>query len=143
MSKNDRKAVMILAIIKVFVDLTLKQRKTEFLKILDELFFEYKYGVTAKDLRRISVHLDNVYKTMIEKKYKITPTFVLVFTSNFAIEYLQYVKGRRYGTWKKLNDFVNDHPVYKRISNSNKPDYLPFEESDEFFQFIVENIEKI
>ncbi len=143
MSRTDRRAAMVLAIIKVFVDLILKQRKEEFLKIIDDLIFEYKRGVTGKDLKRISAHLDNVYSTMIEKKYKITPTFVLIFSSNFAIEYLQFVKGNRKLAWQKLNDFVNDHPLYKRISKSNNPDYTPFEESDEFFQFIIENIETI
>ena len=113
MSKNDRKAAMILAIIKVFVDLNVKQRKEGFLKVLDELFLEYKRNVNRKDMGRISRNLDNIYKKMIEDKYKITPTFVLAFTSNFALEYLQYVKGSRKVAWGMLNNFVNDHPNHQ------------------------------
>ena len=143
MSKNDRKAALVLAVIKVFVDLTMKQRKQEFLEIVDELFLEYKRGVRNKDLRKIAKNLDAVYSRMIQSKYEVTPTFVLAFTSNFALEYLEYVKGNRKVTWQKLNDFVNDHPINKRILKSNSPDYTPFEESDEFVQFINEQIETV
>jgi len=143
MSKNDRKAVLILAVIKVFVDLTIRQRKQEFLEIIDELFREYKRGVRNRDLRRIAKNLDAVYSRMIESKYEVTPTFVLAFASNIALEYLNYVKGSRRTGWQKLNDFVNDHPISKRILKSTNPDYKPFEESDEFVGFINEQIEAV
>jgi len=45
MSRNDRRVATILAIIIIFIGLILGQRKTEFLKNLDESFLECKCGV--------------------------------------------------------------------------------------------------
>ncbi len=140
MSRNDRRVATILAIIIIFIGLILGQRKTEFLKNLDESFLECKCGVTCQDLKRMSAYLDQIHSTMIENKYKITPTFALIFSGNFAIEYLQYVNGSRKRSWQRLNDLVNDHPFYKRISISDHLNFLLFEESEELFQFIAKII---
>ena len=94
-SKNDKKAAMAIAMIQTFAEMALKMRKEGLLRILKILDAEYRGTMNRKEIMQIEAFLDMVYTRMVESKYKITPLFVLLFASNFAIEYMYLTRGKR------------------------------------------------
>lgn len=106
MSKNDRKAAIILAIMYVFASRIIKSERLS--KMIDEAMDIYHGNLGQPIFQKIAHLIEGIFDWCRSEEVEIDATWALTFINSHAQEYLDQVKNpERIKIWRNILEETN------------------------------------